>query len=134
MTDNMEIIDSQFVYHEGGVDTGFMIDALRDPKFPDTHIEFNIYEAVKLDDGSVMLQDQSPVGGSFTTTDRTKAEVFINGYVKWDGCSNWSFYPADNRMIHLCGPTEAGRGGVLIKLCYRIAHRIIPNADWKDTE
>lgn len=48
-------------------------------------------------------------------------ESVKDGGVKWDGCSNWAFHPADNCMVHLCCPEDADELAWLIKQCYRFA-------------
>ena len=47
--------------------------------------------------------------------------LYIEGYVKWDGCSNWSFNPGRALMVHFCGPSDAEELRTLFLSIYRDA-------------
>jgi hypothetical protein len=60
------------------------------------------------------------------TDDLSKAERFLHGSIKWDGCSNWHFDIQDDCMIHFCSAQDAAAIGVLFAELYRIAGELIP--------
>jgi hypothetical protein len=54
------------------------------------------------------------------TTNLDEAEVFVEGSIKWDGCSNLT-HGVDGRCIHSCSREEAMKIGALIGRLYDIA-------------
>jgi hypothetical protein len=60
------------------------------------------------------------------TDELSKAERFLHGSIKWDGCSNWHFDIQDDCMIHFCSAQDAAAIGVLLNELYRIADELIP--------
>lgn len=55
------------------------------------------------------------------TEDRNLAEVFLRGFIKWDGCSNWNFDCQESCMIHFCGRGDAAGVGKLFDRLYDLA-------------
>lgn len=67
------------------------------------------------------LQDStSPV----PTEDIEKAEVFLQGSIKWDGCSNLQFKDGDC-LLHFCDKKDAMNVGVLMGRLYDLAHEMV---------
>jgi hypothetical protein len=60
------------------------------------------------------------------TDDLSKAERFLHGSIKWDGCSNWHFDIQDGCMIHFCSAQDAAAIGVLFNELYEMADELIP--------
>ena len=54
-----------------------------------------------------------------TTIDIADAEIFIKGWIKWDGCSDWDFCTTDC-MMHACDSSEMIRLGDLFQELYRL--------------
>lgn len=52
------------------------------------------------------------------TTDVTVPDFFLQGHIKWDGCSNWSF--EEETMVHFCGFKHATSLGRLMGRMYQI--------------
>lgn len=52
-------------------------------------------------------------------------ETFLEGSVKWDGCSNWSIGPKDC-MAHFCGRKMATGLGRLMDRLYQITEERLP--------
>lgn len=61
------------------------------------------------------------------TADITKARCFLNGDVKWDGCSNWYFNQQDNAMLHFCSLREIEAISAIMKECWELAAGLISN-------
>lgn len=60
--------------------------------------------------------------------------VIIDGFVKWDGCSNWNFN-TENCMLHFCDKDEAAELGKIMALLYEIAHAMMKrhrDLDWDE--
>lgn len=88
-----------------------------------TVVAFHGYRIVAkpmLDDGGV-----SEYGCNFTVYADDEV-AFCEGFVKWDGCSNWNF---GEQMIHFCGADEARGLGELFHRIYELAAEIIPAFD-----
>lgn len=64
------------------------------------------------------------------TDDLEKASVFIHGYVKWDGCSNWHFDICDKVMLHGCEKEDLTRIGTVLGICWDWTREICPH--WLD--
>jgi hypothetical protein len=56
-----------------------------------------------------------------------KAELDLSGFIKSDGCSNWTFHENDT-MVHFCGAKDAMALFRLIEHLYETARRTIPRA------
>lgn len=92
----------------------------------DYHCEFKVYEIAGSDEDSVVLVghvNSSPVD----TESLDEATVYLHGYVKWDGCSNWYFDEQDRVMLHFCEKEQAQAIGVLLGRLYDWAKELIPN-------
>lgn len=87
------------------------------------HIDFVVYEIAGTDaetnelcwnrKGATSLPD--PVD---TLCD---AQPFLHGFVKWDGCSNWSFDQQDEgMMLHGCCRNDLTRIGEVMGRCWDI--------------
>lgn len=62
--------------------------------------------------------------GKPDTSDPEEAEVYLEGAIKWDGCSNWSF--AGETQVHICGPEGVNRLKQLFDQMYVIAQERMP--------
>ncbi len=57
------------------------------------------------------------------------AHVYLDGFVKWDGCSNWTFAGELCPPLHFCDKQEAVNIGELLARLYDWAAELIPNWD-----
>jgi hypothetical protein len=79
--------------------------------------------------GEILWQkDQNGCGG-IPTTLLSEAEIFMEGDIKWDGCSNWTFDPTHGLPIHFCGPNDMEPILNLWRWIYKYAESNIPNWD-----
>ena len=62
-----------------------------------------------------------------TTNLLEDAEVFLHGFVKWDGCSNWWFDIADDIAMHGCDRRDLTRVGEVLGICYDWTKELLPN-------
>lgn len=49
--------------------------------------------------------------------------LVADGFVKWDGCSNWS--TTANHMIHFCDLDDIDRFALALKKCYDVASELM---------
>lgn len=60
-----------------------------------------------------------------TTYELDEAQRVIDGYVKWDGCSDLDFFPDRNGNDHFCGKNNAMGLGLLIGEIYEFARELL---------
>lgn len=73
--------------------------------------------------GEVSYRNKEDFG--HPTDDVSKAESFLNGHIKWDGCSNWSFH-TDKCMAHFCERDELVAVGTLMSRLWDLAKEKVP--------
>lgn len=59
------------------------------------------------------------------------AELFLSGFVKWDGCSNWRFDAEEVCALHFCSVEEAENVGKLFRELYRHAAACMESCDFE---
>lgn len=57
------------------------------------------------------------------------AQVFFEGSIKWDGCSNWEFFNENGLMEHFCERKQAVNFGELFSRLYDLGRDLISKAD-----
>lgn len=106
-------------------------------KVYDYRIEFTVYECFEttqtLPDGNTLVEIMYQKGNDWTA-DPTESKVILEGYVKWDGCSNWDFHPADTgaepdgtqhrHMKHGCTKEDLTNYGVLLGRLWDLGSKI----------
>lgn len=101
-------------------DFGFVVEYSWDDKLDKVFsVSFKVVEIVArlADSNSIEYELEGAQDSMDTTGDFDKAQRFISGFVKWDGCSH--FYFGDNQgYIHLCGRREIQKISDLIKIIY----------------
>jgi hypothetical protein len=89
---------------------GYEVIASADETDPSC-VEFKVWEHYK--DGS---QDCDP------------QYIFLDGGVRWDGCSNWVFGFGDSHCaMHFCSAKDAENLGKLLRQLYEIAAQWMPS-------
>jgi len=78
--------------------------------------------------GLWLYQIEGAVCSSDDTTDFDAGEKFIEGFIKWDGCSNWSFHTEDC-MAHFCGRKDATSIGRLLDRLFDITKERLATYD-----
>lgn len=74
----------------------------------ETLINFEIYDLCEESDS---IEGMAPV---------------VSGHVKWDGCSNWKFFPTANGRCHFCDVQEIGDLQLAMSRCYEITEKNLP--------
>ena len=60
-----------------------------------------------------------------TRLDEPEDDLYLDGFVKWDGCSNWTFH-RENHMKHFCGKEQVQEMTRLLEYLYDEAPGFIP--------
>jgi len=102
---------------------GFTVVAI--PK--DYHVDYIIHDHFGIQDGKVLytvddVDDRYPY-----TDDITKAEIFIEGNIKWDGCSNWNYVANADIMLHGCCKDDILRFGLILGECWDMMDELCPH-------
>jgi hypothetical protein len=91
-------------------------------------VDYVVYEACYFDEVTpVSWRPADDCNG--VTDDLAKAQVFLHGHVKWDGCSNWHFDIDDGIMLHACERWELVRVGEVMARCWDWTKELLPNFD-----
>jgi len=97
------------------------------------HVDFEIYEIEGWTSDSEPKLPLWPILGATSnielTEDLCKAERFLHGSVKWDGCSNWHFDEQDRVMLHGCNRLDLLRFGAVMAVCWDWAAELCTNWD-----
>jgi hypothetical protein len=67
-----------------------------------------------------------------TTYSLDEAQRVVEGYIKWDGCSDITFYPDQGGNVHFCGEKSAKVIGELLRVTYQIAEGFLGDKVDKD--
>jgi hypothetical protein len=87
-------------------------------------LDVEVYEYWNVDDDTGTTMHFKP---RECEPDINKAEIYIRGFIKWDGCFDLDFR---ERGLHFCGKKHACRLGALMEGIYQLAVEMMPeNAD-----
>lgn len=89
-------------------------------------VEFKIFDVISWSEDGPIYQRK----GSDRTdpiSELENAEVFADGFVKWDGCSNWLFNQGEDSqsMIHGCTRGDIARIGAVLSACWDWAKELL---------
>lgn len=72
-------------------------------------VDIEVYAVMGVqEDGKCLLMADSEQGSPEPADTFDEADVYMHGFVKWDGCSHFMFNDnAKNCMLHVCGPDAA---------------------------
>ena len=95
------------------------------------YCEFKCYEAYgDFDEPNGIYYDITDSASTPNPTDDLdKAQVYLSGTVKWDGCSNLDFDINEGCAIHFCGRKDISKVGKLLERLYDLAAQLIPRWD-----
>lgn len=98
---------------------------------PGTHyMVFECYELVFYHDCLPHYHVKDYTCGTDVTSDLEKAQIYLSGQIKWDGCADLYFDEQENAALHFCGIKDARRISCLIERLYEIAKELIEH--WSD--
>jgi hypothetical protein len=87
------------------------------------HVDFAVYAIAGTE------VDGTPVYGPSFEKSLDGAEVYLHGFVKWDGCSNWHFDAQDECMLHGCGRRDLTNIGGIMAACWDWTAELLPTFD-----
>jgi len=92
-------------------------------KAPFPSVEFVVYEVVawNMDETVRYYERKGAKDSSDHVTDTNEAAMHLKGTIKWDGCSDITFFPDDDGDYHACGRRNATNIGTLIDQLYGMA-------------
>lgn len=94
------------------------------------HVDFKIYEIAGYGNGSLETGDfTDPLYGPQFQELGPDTEVFADGSVKWDGCSNWDIGP-EGCMVHGCDKEDLINIGIVLSRCWDLTKELCPK--WID--
>ena len=106
----------------------------------EVHVDFDVYEINGYTESPTephvfdvpnYTKEDSEDGRDDFVTDPAKADKFLHGGIKWDGCSNWWFDEQEKGMLHFCGKEGAAGLGALMQKMYEITAANLPTYDKK---
>ena len=105
------------------IDLGFSF--VVEPK--EHSMDFFVYAIEAVESSGKVLFHKKGCGHYPEPVETTEeADVFIHGYVKWDGCSNWYFDEQDRSMIHGCRKEDIVNLGLILGECWDYAKQNLP--------
>jgi len=90
-------------------------------------VEFCVYEIQGEYPKSGAYQYEKEGGGD--TADVREAKVYMHGFVKWDGCSDWYINEQDRGMLHGCFKSDLLDIGKVMGECWEIASKFLEGFD-----
>lgn len=87
-------------------------------------VDFTVKKIVSLHEDGTPAEWQSET--SFSTDDIGKADTYLHGFIRFDGCSNWHFDEQDRVMLHFCGRSMLADVGTLLTRIYDLAREHMP--------
>ena len=85
-----------------GGDFGVTVVFLETDKYPSS-VKFYAAEIIAYDDDGPFYQKLGADSSEDTVRDPLQADRYVEGFVKWDGCSHINFGDIDSGYIHICG-------------------------------
>lgn len=95
-------------------------------KDDDAHVDFKAYSVAGTYLDGTYLYNQAESDSFEPTKNIDKAQVFLSGHIKWDGCSNMKFDEQDHVMLHFCKKKSAQDVGKLMGYLYDMAIELMP--------
>lgn len=80
--------------------------------------DFSVYSILGMVDNTPAYVD--PASGSAICTELDKAQPFMTGRIKWDGCSDWWFIE-NSAALHFCGRGDFAQFSELMERLHDVA-------------
>jgi len=100
----------------------FTVEAKKD----NFHVDFKIYEGIGFLES---FEKQIKLGIDPTLGPNYDDKPLIEGYIKWDGCSNWDFplEPGTTHPLHFCSHQQIKSFGYMFSSLYEWAAELMPD-------
>lgn len=96
-------------------------------KVGEDHVEFQIFNIAGFTENGIDPLLAGKNMQSVPVADIKDAAIFLNGSIKWDGCSNWQFQGQERGFIHGCCKADLVRIGTLMGTCWDLASELLPS-------
>lgn len=90
-------------------------------------VDYDIYSHEGRDEHGFLFHKKGSDDYPDPVSDILKADIFVRGSVKWDGCSNWYFDEQDRNMIHGCCKEDIVRLGSILGECWELTKMLCHN-------
>jgi hypothetical protein len=107
---------------------GYSIHLTADGDMP-MSVDFSVYETIEDSTGKYWYLPEDGVAIDFTLDSPVGAEVFMSGFLKWDGCHHFTFPAQDSCMLHICGLNGWESFNKMIEKLYETAGEMMQR-DW----
>ena len=94
------------------------------------HVEYTIYDHEETEDDGPMYHKKDSDYYPDPVENVEDADIYMHGYIKWDGCSNWYIDEQDRGMLHGCTRNDCKRAGDIIARCWDLTRALCKN--WYD--
>lgn len=97
----------------------------------DSHVNFKVVDIndCVIDDHSVKFIKNGTKEEELSR-DIEDAEIFLSGFIKWDGCSNMKFDAQEKAYLLFCGRKGAKDIGKLMEKLYDLAAEMMPEYEY----
>lgn len=82
-------------------------------------------------DGPNLYQRAGAIMSPDTVEDFDRAETYVSGSIKWDGCVNFTFDAQDECMLHACSREDLLNLGVLLARVHDLAGEALTIRDFE---
>lgn len=108
------------------LDLGYTVKA----EAHDYYVDYTVYQIDGVDGDKPLWHKKGAESTPSYVETLEEAEVFLNGSVKWDGCSNWSLDAMQKDvMMHSCDREGLVAVGEVMARCWDLTATLCPNWD-----
>lgn len=87
-------------------------------------IDFKLYKITDIWNGNPVWERLDK--DCYNTNKLEEARVYLDGFIKWDGCSNWRFVQQTNVMLHFCSLKEMQNISDVFTRCWTMTEDLLP--------
>lgn len=87
-------------------------------------IDFKLYKITDKWNGNPVWESKEKL--YCNTNKLEEARVYLDGFIKWDGCSNWRFVHQTNVMLHFCSLKELQNISDAFTRCWTMTEDLMP--------
>lgn len=101
---------------------------------PDSHhVDFDVYDIqarTQDSSGEFTIPEWPRIGSTYspdTVDSLDRAEIYLSGTIKWDGCSNWDFDGSGGCALHFCTRDDLMRISMVMVYCWDWMEELCPS-------
>jgi len=107
---------------------GFRVVWSYQPHWTDVKV-YSIESREGIEGGAPLFERKDAKHSQDTVTEIADAEVYLEGYLKWDGCNE-----LDQGDHHFCGVDQIIKHCMLLQYLWRRAHELMDASDCKEEQ